>query len=141
MTHALEKTKQRDTDVSGTSVCRMSFTLLKRRATTLGITGHDILCCARVEDLQALAKIRYRALMRRLHPDTRKQCYTRRAGKDRASQQFTVVVCAYKWIMGLPGWQSIDAWYWAPGIEPPLPQTMERHEHDLGYGWQYVGEM
>lgn len=118
--------------ISRGTVCQVSFKLLCRRCHTLQITTAAVAACPLVEDVQRLAKQQYHALARRSNPDT---CTTY-SGNGRQGLTFRRIASAYAWIMGLPGWQSIDPYYWAPIAEAPLPMALERRSLALGPGWQ-----
>lgn len=124
--------------VSRATVLKISYKVLMRRCHALGITRHEVWQCARVADVQTLAKVRYHVLARRYHPDAQARRQALGLRTPLTGNKFRRITRTYTWIMGLPGWQSLDLWYWAPITDAILPWAMERPPLRLGAGWQEV---
>lgn len=121
-------------------ILRLSIKTLCRRAHTLQITTTDVLACATVAELQALAKARYRTLAKRYHPDAEQGRPPRLFGGQRplTGRTFRQLTGAYEYLMELPSWQSISPDYWAPIPDYPVPGALERRPLNLTGGWQEV---
>ena len=126
--------------ISHTTIAHITLQTLCHRAHALGISTREVLGCHTTDDLQSLAKVRYRALARQVHPDAQaRRCQEEGLRPQITGYRFRDYTTTYRWIMRLPKAQRIDDYARERIYEPPLPLALTYWERDLGYGWQDVG--
>jgi hypothetical protein len=93
----------------------LTWAMVVRRCRRLTLTEADLRQCRTMGDLQRLAKPRYRALLKRCHPDHAQRWGSR---TQQESQRLRAIRRTYAWLLAWPEGMGL------PSRLPPLPRTL-----------------